>query len=175
MPTEKKAQTIDRLEQELAKANIGILTDYRGLKTPEINSLRRKLQDVNGDYKVVKNTLVRKAAEKLNQTAITGSFEGPTAIAFGYGDISQLAKTFSDHVRTSKMNLSVKGGFMRNTLLTPADVTTIAALPPKEVLIAKVVGSIKSPLYMLAGVLSGPIRGLQNVLTARIKQMEANN
>jgi large subunit ribosomal protein L10 len=175
MPTEKKAQTIDLLEQELAKANIGILTDYRGLKTPEINSLRRKLQDVNGDYKVVKNTLVRKAAEKLNQTAITGSFEGPTAIAFGYGDISQLAKTFSDHVRTSKMNLSVKGGFMSNTLLTPADVTTIAALPPKEVLIAKVVGSIKSPLYMLAGVLSGPIRGLQNVLTARIKQMEANN
>jgi large subunit ribosomal protein L10 len=59
--------------------------------------------------------------------------------------------------------------------LTPADVTAIAALPPKEVLIAKVVGSIKSPLYMLAGVLSGPIRGLQNVLTARIKQMEANN
>jgi large subunit ribosomal protein L10 len=73
------------------------------------------------------------------------------------------------------MNLSVKGGFMSNTLLTPADVTAIAALPPKEVLIGKVVGSIKSPLYMLAGVLSGPIRGLQNVLTARIKQMEANN
>ena len=117
MPTEKKAQSIDRLEQELAKANIGILTDYRGLKTPEINSLRRKLQDVNGDYKVVKNTLVRKAAEKLNQTAITGSFEGPTAIAFGYGDISQLAKTFSDHVRTSKMNLSVKGGFMQQPIV----------------------------------------------------------
>ena len=175
MPTEKKAQSIDRLEQELAKANIGILTDYRGLKTPEINGLRRKLQDVNGDYKVVKNTLVRKAAEKLNRTEITGSFEGPTAIAFGYGDISQLAKTFSDHVRTSKMNLSVKGGFLSNQLLTPADITAIAALPPKEVLIGKVVGSIKSPLYMLAGVLSGPIRGLQNVLTARIKQMEANN
>jgi large subunit ribosomal protein L10 len=104
-----------------------------------------------------------------------GQFEGPTAIAFGYGDISQLAKTFSDHVRTSKMNLVVKGGFLSNQLLTPADVTAIAALPPKEVLIGKVVGSIKSPLYMLAGVLSGPVRGLQNVLTARIKQMEANN
>ena len=64
---------------------------------------------------------------------------------------------------------------MGNQLLTPADVTAIAALPPKEVLIGKVVGGIKSPLYMLAGVLSGPVRGLQNVLTARIKQMEANN
>ena len=175
MPTEKKAQSIERLEKELAKANIGILTDYRGLKTPEINGLRRKLQDVNGDYKVVKNTLLRKAAEKLNRSETTGQFEGPTAIAFGYGDISQLAKTFSDHVRTSKMSLVVKGGFLSNQSLTLADVTTIAALPPKEVLIGKVVGSIKSPLYMLAGVLSGPVRGLQNVLTARIKQMEANN
>ena len=175
MPTEKKAQSIDRLEKEFSKANIGILTDYRGLKTPEINGLRRKLQDVNGDYKVVKNTLARKAAEKLNRAEITGSFEGPIAIAFGYGDISQMAKTFSDHVRTSKMNLSVKGGFLSNRLLTPADVTAIAALPPMEVLIARVVGGIKSPLYMLAGVLSGPIRGLQNVLQARIKQMEGNN
>ena len=175
MPTEKKAQSIDRLEKEFSKANIGILTDYRGLKTPEINGLRRKLQDVNGDYKVVKNTLARKAAEKLNRAEITGSFEGPIAIAFGYGDISQMAKTFSDHVRTSKMNLSVKGGFLSNRLLTPADVTAIAALPPREVLIARVVGGIKSPLYMLAGVLSGPVRGLQNVLQARIKQMEANN
>ena len=175
MPTEKKAQSIDRLEKEFSKANIGILTDYRGLKTPEINGLRRKLQDVNGDYKVVKNTLARKAAEKLNRAEITGSFEGPIAIAFGYGDISQMAKTFSDHVRTSKMNLSVKGGFLSNRLLTPADVTAIAALPPREVLIARVVGGIKSPLYMLAGVLSGPMRGLQNVLQARIKQMECNN
>jgi large subunit ribosomal protein L10 len=175
MPTEKKAQSIDRLEKEFSKANIGILTDYRGLKTPEINGLRRKLQDVNGDYKVVKNTLARKAAEKLNRAEITGSFEGPIAIAFGYGDISQMAKTFSDHVRTSKMNLSVKGGFLNNRLLTPADVTAIAALPPREVLIARVVGGIKSPLYMLAGVLSGPMRGLQNVLQARIKQMEGNN
>ena len=61
MPTEKKAQSIDRLEKEFSKANIGILTDYRGLKTPEINGLRRKLQDVNGDYKVVKNTLATKS------------------------------------------------------------------------------------------------------------------
>ena len=175
MPTEKKAQSIDKLEKEFSKASIGILTDYRGLKTPEINGLRRKLQDVGGDYKVVKNTLARKAAEKLNRSEITSSFEGPIAVAFGYGDISQLAKTFSDHVRTSKMNLSVKGGFLSDRLLTAEDVTAIAALPSKEILIGRVVGGIKSPLYMLAGVLSGPIRGLQNVLQARMKQMEVNN
>ncbi len=175
MPTEKKAQSIDKLEKELSSASIGILTDYRGLKTPEINGLRRKLQDIGGDYKVVKNTLVKKAAEKLNRSEITSSFEGPIAVAFGYGDISQLAKTFSDHVRTSKMNLSVKGGFLNDRLLTAGEVTAIAALPPKEILIGRVVGGIKSPLYMLASALSGPIRGLQNVLQARMKQMEVNN
>jgi large subunit ribosomal protein L10 len=114
MPTEKKAKNIERLENELSKANIGILTDYRGLKTPEINGLRRKLQDVGGDYKVVKNTLARKAAEKLNRSEIAGLFEGPVAVAFGYSDISQLAKTFSDHVRTSKMNINIKSGFLSN-------------------------------------------------------------
>ncbi|MDD5289071.1 MAG: 50S ribosomal protein L10 [Dehalococcoidales bacterium] len=175
MPTEKKAQSIDKLEKEFAKASIGILTDYRGLKTPEINSLRRKLQDVDGDYKVVKNTLARKAAEKLSRSEVTGPFEGPIAIALGYGDISQLAKTFTDHVRVSKMTLNVKGGFLSDRLLTAAEITTLATLPPKEILIAMVVGGIKSPLYMLAGALSGPIRGLQNVLQARIKQMEGNN
>ncbi|MBN1644031.1 MAG: 50S ribosomal protein L10 [Dehalococcoidales bacterium] len=175
MPTEKKAQSIDKLEQELSKANIGILTDYRGLKTLEINALRRKLQDAGGDYKVVKNTLVQKAAERLERTDIVDFFEGPTAVVFGYGDISQIAKAFSDHVRTSKINLNVKGGFLSDRLLTAAEITTLATLPSKEVLIAKVVGSIKSPLYMLAGVLTGPVRGLQNVLQGRIKQLEGNN
>ncbi len=175
MPTEKKAQSIDKLEKELSSASIGILTDYRGLKTPEINGLRRKLQDIGGDYKVVKNTLVKKAAEKLNRSEITGSFEGPVAIAFGYGDISQLAKTFADHVRIAKITLVVKGGFLSDRKLSPAEITTIAALPSREILIGKVLGGLKSPLYLLVGALSSPVRGLQNVLQARIKQMEGNN
>jgi large subunit ribosomal protein L10 len=175
MPTEKKAQSIDKLEKEFSKATIGILTDYRGLKTPEVNGLRRKLQDVGGDYKIVKNTLARKAFEKLNRTDINSSFEGPIAVAFGYGDISQLAKTFSDHVRTSKMNIRVKCGFMSDRILKTEDITTLATLPPKEILVGRVIGGIKSPLYMLAGALSGPIRGLQSILQARIKQLEGNN
>ena len=175
MPTEKKAQSIKKIEEELAKANIGIFTDYRGLKTSEINSLRHKIQDIGGDYKVIKNTLARKAAENLNRSEITNSLEGPTAVAFGYDDIPQLAKTLSDYVRTSKMNLIIKGGFLNDRLLTVDDVNVVATLPSKEILISKVVSGIKSPLYMLASALSGPIRGLQNVLQARIKQMEVNN
>lgn len=175
MPTEKKAEHIDKLENEFSKASIGILTDYRGLKTSEIDVLRRKLQDTGGDYKVVKNTLARIAAEKINRTDLNSYLEGPTAVAFGYDDVTQLAKAFADHVKAAKLTVEIKGGFLSDRLLTATDVNELATLPSKEVLLAKIVGGLKSPLYGLASVLNAPIQGLHNVLDARIKQMEDNN
>jgi large subunit ribosomal protein L10 len=172
MKKAQKAQTIDKIEQEFSKATIGILTDYRGLKTPEVNGLRRKMQENGGDYKVIKNTLAIKALEKLDRKELSPKFNGPTAVALGYGELQVTAKAFADHVRTSKIAINVKGGFMGNTLLTTADVTTLATLPPKPVLFAKVIGGIKSPLYALAGVLTAPMRNLQGTLQARIKQLE---
>ncbi|HXY74974.1 MAG TPA: 50S ribosomal protein L10 [Dehalococcoidales bacterium] len=172
MKKAQKAQAIDKLEKEFSEAKFGIFTDYRGLKTPEVNGLRRKLQDNKGDYKVVKNTLAVKAVEKLNKQNLAPKFNGPMAVVFGYGEEQVIAKTFSDHVRTSKINLGVKGGFLGNTLLSSEDVATLATLPPKPVLVAKVIGGIKSPLYALAGVLTAPMRNLQGTLQARIKQLE---
>ena len=175
MRKQEKRKLIDKLQDELSKSTIGILTDYRGLKTPELNSLRRKMQDAGGDYKVVKNTLAIKAAERLTRNNIIDIFKGPIAVAFGTGDVSQTAKVFTDHVRTSKMALTVKGGFMGDRLLTTQEITSLASLPPKPVLIAKVIGGIKSPLYGIVGVLAGPMRGFQGILQARIKQLEGTN
>lgn len=175
MKKSEKGRRIDVLEAELTKSTLGILTDYRGLKTPEMNALRRKMQESGGDYKVVKNTLAIKAAERINRQEITGIFTGPIAVAFGNGDVTQTAKVFSDFVRTSRIALTVKGGFMSGRTLTAQEITTLATLPPKQVLIAQVVGGIKSPLYSLVGVLSGPMRGLQGILQARIKQLEGSN
>ncbi|MDP2919040.1 MAG: 50S ribosomal protein L10 [Dehalococcoidia bacterium] len=172
MRKEKKAQNIDRLQQEFAKSTIGILTDYRGLKTLEMNGLRRKLQETGGDYKVVKNTLAVKAAERLNRPQVKDIFAGPVAIAFGYGDVTNTAKVFTDYVRTSKINIGVKGGFMGDTVLTGEDIGVLATLPPKPVLVARVLGGLKSPLYSLVGVLAAPMRNFQGVLQARIKQLE---
>lgn len=172
MKKEKKAQNIDKLQQEISRSTIGILTDYRGLKTPEVNGLRRKLQEAGGDYKVVKNTLAVKAAEKLGRGQVKDIFTGPVAIAFGYGDVTNTAKVFTDYVRTSKMNIGVKGGFMGGTILSGEDIGVLATLPPKPVLVAKVLGGLKSPLYSLVGVLAAPMRNLQGVLQARIKQLE---
>lgn len=175
MKRAEKAQNIDLIQKEFSRATVAILTDYRGLKTPEINVLRRKLQDANGDYKVVKNTLAIKAAEKLNRKDVTGAFTGPVAVALGYGDATQLAKAFADHVRTSRMTLPVKGGFLPDAVLTTEDISTLATLPPRPVLVARVIGGIKGPLYSLVGVLAAPMRDLQGVLQARIKQLEGSN
>jgi len=175
MKKDKKAKNIDMLQQEFAKATIGILTDYRGLKTQEINGLRRKLQESGGDYKVVKNTLAVKAIEKLNRSEMKTSFSGPVAIAFGRGEVQETAKVFTDYIRTSKISLTAKGGFMGDKMLTNDDITTLATLPSKPVLVAKIIGGMKSPLYSFVGVLAAPMRNLQGVLQARIKQLEGNN
>jgi large subunit ribosomal protein L10 len=172
MKREQKAQTIDKLQDEISKSTIGILTDYRGLKTPELNGLRRKLQDAGGDYEVVKNTLAIKALGKLNLPGMDKLFSGPVAVAFGRGDVQDTARVVADYVRTTKITLPVKGGFMGDRLLTADDVSTLAILPAKNVLVARVIGGMKGPLYGLVGVLAAPMRNLQGVLQARIRQLE---
>jgi large subunit ribosomal protein L10 len=172
MPTEKKKQIIDSLEQIFAQCNSGILTDYRGLKTSDVVSLRRKLREIGVDYHVVKNTLAKIAAEKTGKDQITSAFEGPLAIAFVKGDISKSAKVMTDHIAAAKMAMAIKGGFLGNKFLTPKEVAAIALLPPREVLVAKVLGGIQGPLYGLLNQLNAPLRGLAFVLQGRIKQLE---
>jgi large subunit ribosomal protein L10 len=172
MPTEKKKQIIDSLEQVFAKSNSGILTDYRGLKTSDVVSLRRKLREIGVDYHVVKNSLAKIAAEKSGKNQISSAFEGPLAIAFVKDDISKSAKVLTDHIAASKMAMAIKGGFLGNKLLTPKEVAVIATLPPKDVLLAKVLGGIQGPLYGLLNQVNAPLRGLAFVLQGRISQLE---
>ena len=172
MSREKKAQIIDRLQDTFSKCSVGILTDYRGLSTPEITILRRKLRESSVEYKVVKNTLARFAVERAGKDKLASVFEGPIAIAFGYGDISEPAKILTDYIRTSQASLSIRGGFLGDRLLTSEDVTTLSTLPSREILLAKVLGGMQSPIVTLVGCLTTPIRGITGVLQARIKQLE---
>jgi large subunit ribosomal protein L10 len=172
MPTEKKKKIIDSLEQTFAKCNSGIMTDYRGLKTPDVVALRRKLREIGVDYHVVKNTLAKRAAKQAGKDEITSVFEGPMAIAFVKGDISKSAKVMTEHIAASKMALTIKGGFLGNKLITPKEVATIATLPSREILIGKVMGGLQGPIYALMNQLNAPLRGLTVVLQGRIKQLE---
>jgi len=172
MSREKKTQTIDRLQETFSKCSIGILTDYRGLSTPEMTILRSKLRESSVEYKVVKNTLARFAAERAGKDDLVSFLEGPIAIAFGYGDITEPAKALADYIRTSKTSLNIKGGFLSDRLLTSEDVATLSTLPSRDILLAKVLGGMQSPIVAVVSCLTTPIRGVIGVLQARIKQLE---
>jgi len=168
----KKTQIIEELQEEISESSIGILTDYRGLTNSQITALRRKIQESNGSYRVVKNTLARFAAERAGKADLTGGFEGPVAIAFGYGGMSDISKALTDYIRTSGTTVSIKSGFIADRVLTAEEIINIANLPPREVLLARVVGGMKSPINGLVNCLASPLRGLAGVLQARIQQLE---
>jgi large subunit ribosomal protein L10 len=172
MATEKKVKIVESLQETFSKCNIGILTDYRGLKTSDLNDLRRKLREANVEYKIVKNSLARIAAKNAGLEQVVASLEGPMAVAFGYGDATQAVKALSDYIRATKSILSIKGGFLADRVLSAKDLETLARLPSREVLISRVIGGMQSPIYGLVNVLAGPIRGIMGVLQARIKQLE---
>ena len=172
MSREKKTQIIDTLQETFSKCSISILTDYRGLATPELTELRRRLRASGSEYRVVKNTLARFAVERAGKDNLVSSFEGPIAIAFGYGDITASAKALTDYIRDSKASLSIKGGLLDDRLLTPEEIITLATLPSREILLAKVLGQMKSPISALLGCLTSPIRDIVGLLQARIKQLE---
>jgi len=172
MSREKKAQIIDSLQEAFSKCNISILTDYRGLSASEINALRRRLGESGIGYKVVKNTLARFAAERAGKDELVSSLEGPVAIAFGYGDITEPAKALTDYIRNSKASLTIKGGFLGDRLLTSEDVETLSTLPSREILLARILGGMQIPIVTLVDYLTTPIKGIIGALQARIQQLE---
>jgi large subunit ribosomal protein L10 len=169
---EQKARVIDELKEAISKSSISILTDYKGLSTAELTILRRKLGELGIEYRVVKNTLARFAAEKAGKGFLVSSFEGPVAIAFGYGDVAEPAKALSNYIKSSDSILSIKGGFLGDRLITLEDVETLAKIPSREVLLAQILGGMQAPLTYLVACLTSPLRGFIGVLQARIKQLE---
>jgi large subunit ribosomal protein L10 len=172
MIREKKEEIIQELADRLGKCSVAITTDYRGLTAKEMVQLRKLLHVQGVEYKVVKNTLAHLAAEKAGVTGLNQFLSGPMAIALGYDDVVKPAKILVDHIKAANSVLKIKGGIMGDKVLSAAEVSSLAAVPPKEVLISHLLGRLKSPLYALHFVLSSPMRGLVQVLQARAKQLE---
>ncbi len=172
MPTEKKKQIVSEFQDALSRCSVGILTDYRGLNVAQITELRRKLRAANMEYRVIKNSLAQIAAKNIGKEILVDKFTGPMAVALGYGEITEATKLLTEYIKNSKINMAIKGAFFDDTFIDEKGVDRLAKLPPKEVLIAQVLGGIQSPLYGIVNVLAGPIRGIMGVLNARMKQME---
>lgn len=179
MPTEEKKQKVAALAHKLERSQATVLTAYQseslreGLNMQEITDLRRQLQEAETDYHVVKNTLFKLALEQANYPIPDDErmLIGPTAVALCYGDVVESLKRLVDFARATPL-FAIKGGFFEGRVLAPADVVSISSLPPREVLLAQVMGGIQAPISGLVHVLAGTMRGLANVLEARKKQLE---
>ncbi len=173
MPTEKKAQTIDKLQDLFAISGAGIFADYRGMTVAELTDLRRNLKKSGIRFQVVKNTLARIAAEKAGKKDLSSLFEGPLAVAFTTGEATVPAKVLNDLARSGKTALKLRGGYIGDKVLTADEVQTLATLPPREVILAQIVAGIQGPIAALVAYLSSPMSGLVGMLQARMKQLEA--
>ena len=172
MLKQKKEQLIEELTKSLSRCTIAIATDYRGLTAKEMLQLRRRLTAMGIEYKVIKNTLTRFAADKADKKQLEPLLTGPVAIAFGYDDVLKPAQVLREHIRAVGSVLQIKGGILGDKLLTPEDVIALATMPSREVLIARLMGQLQAPLQALHNVLSAPLRGFLNVIQARAKQLE---
>jgi large subunit ribosomal protein L10 len=163
-----KVAVVDAVRARLDDADGAVVTEYRGLTVAEMAGLRRALRAVGGDYKVFKNTLVRRAVEGSAHEPLTGLLEGPTAIAFVQGDVSAVAKALRDFARSAPA-LVVKGGVLDGSLLDARELAVLADLPSRELLLSMFAGALAAPLRNLAGLLKAMPQGLAYGLSALIE------
>ena len=165
MPTQEKAERIDELAEQLSRAKLAILTDYRGLDVAGLQGLRATLRPLNAEFRIAKNTLTRIAAEKAGIDGLVPMLDGPLALVLAYEDIVGPSKAIADFARTSRI-LTIKGGVLENAIVSASGIEELATLPTREELLGKLLGTINSPIQGLVNVLSGPSRSLVQVLNA---------
>ena len=170
---EQKAEQVEVLTDKLRKAKVALLTDYRGLTVTQLQELRGRLRTGDVEYRVVKNTLARRAAEAAGVPALQSELEGPVAIAFGYDDLSLPSKLINEFVRSTRLKLEVKGGLVEGRVFTPDQVKQLADLPSREMLIAQLMGTLQSPVGQLVGIMQTPVQQLVGVLDAYKTKLEA--
>jgi large subunit ribosomal protein L10 len=172
MPTPAKAEWIDELTDKLKRSKAGVLMQTQGMKVSEITDFRRKLGGSKAELQVVKNTLLRIAAERANVQGLVPVLAGQTTIALGYDDEVAVAKLVTDYVRTQKI-IVIKGGILERRLISPDQVDSLAKTPPRAQIQAQLVGSLQGPFASLVNLLSAPARDLVYVLQTRIDQLGA--
>lgn len=172
MKKEKKEAIVKTLVEKIEKAKAVFFTDFRGINVHEMNELRNRLRKANAEYKVVKNTLVRRALDQIKLLPFDEIFDGPIAIATtSNGDPVTVAKTLTEFAKEHP-KLRIKGGLLEKKKLLSAEVSFLSELPPKEILISKLLITMQSPISNLLWVLKAPIRNFVNVLSQIQKQKE---
>lgn len=172
MPTTQKVEKVEELAAALADAKAIYLADFTGIDVARVTDLRNKLREADVGYQVVKNRLAKRALEVAGLDGLDAYLNGPTAIAISKDDLIAPAKILQE-VADEEGQFEIKSGFADGKMLSSEDIKALSKLPSREELIVKVLGSVQSPLYGFASVLSGLLRNLAGVVAA-IEEKERN-
>lgn len=167
-----KSEKIDAIKAKVEKAQVAVITEYKGLTVEEITNLRRELQKQGGDYMVTKNTLAKIAVKGTEYEVISDLLKGPTAIAFGYEDQVSPAKVVSEFIKKTKKG-EILGAVLEGKLLSADEANALANMPSKDELYAKMLGSINSPATGITLGINAVMASLTRAVAAVRDQKEA--
>jgi large subunit ribosomal protein L10 len=157
MPTAKKLQIVEELREQITRSTIIIGAAYQGLRMSEMGALRRQLGAKGVQLRVTKNTLLRLAAAAAGKPAVAELAEGPTAVVFSYGDAVETARAVREYAQAAKNAFVPRRAFMEGRLLSARDLGDVASLPPRPVMLGRLVGGLQGPVSRLAQLLAAAI------------------
>jgi large subunit ribosomal protein L10 len=155
MKKEEKGTTVAALADDFGRASIALISEYKGMKAAESDDMRRRIRAVRGEFRVTKNTLLRRAIKDTNFAPLDGHLGGPVGLILSYADPVDLAKTVSSFKDFGE-KFKIRGGVLDGKPLTPAEINELANLPPREVIMAQLLGLLQAPATQLVRLLNEP-------------------
>jgi len=172
MARPEKVQAVKDIREGLEGAEAVFLTEYRGLSVQAVQDLRRSLRDSGAEYKVVKMTLARLAAGDAGIDGLDEYLAGPTALAFAKTDPVATAKALKDFSKNHEV-FTLKAGYLSGNILSPEEISTLAEIEPREVLLAKIAGAAKAPLFSAAGMFGSFTRNAASMFSQLLDKKES--